>query len=219
MVTLYGVARSRASRPLWMLAEIGMDYLHVPVIQAYRLDQPKAADAPLNTASAEYLEINPQGQVPCLVDGDLVLTESLGIDLYLARRYGGLLGPQTDAESALMIQWALHAVTGIEGPALEITFIQRDGGDATPEGQAVIAVAAEKLRRPFRRLDAHLAKHDWMVGDRFTVADINSAECVRYAEGHPTLLSEFPHLKAWYERCHARPGFRKMWEMREAEPA
>jgi glutathione S-transferase len=218
MVTLYGVARSRASRPLWLLAEIGMDYAHVPVIQAYRLDRPSAPDAPFNTASPDYLKINPQGQVPCLVDGDLVLTESLGIDLYLAQRYGGALGPQDYAEEALMVQWALHAATSIEGPALEITFLEHEGADKTPEGEAAIAVAAEKLRRPFRRLDAHLETQDWMVGGRFTAADINSAECVRYAAGHPTLIAEFPHLKAWYDRCQTRDGFKAMWAMREAEP-
>lgn len=219
MVTLYGVARSRASRPLWLLAEIGMDYAHVPVIQAYRLEDPQAQDAPMHTASADFLAINPQGQIPCLVDDGLILTESMGITLYLAKRYGGELGPRDLAEDALMEQWALHAATGIEETALEITFIARSGGAETSEGQAAIAVAAQKLRRPFRRLEAHLQVRDWLVGDRFTVADLNSAECVRYAEAHPTLIGEFPRLKAWYDRCQARAGFRSMWAMREAEPA
>lgn len=219
MLTLYGVARSRASRPLWMLAEIGIDYRHEPVVQAYRLKDAKAADAPLNTASAAYLAINPMGQIPCLVDGELVLTESLAIVLYLAKRYGGALGPKDAAEDALMLQWALHAATGIEGPALEMLYVQRDGGTGTPEGQAAIALAAERLRRPLGRLEAHLGGADWLVGGRFTAADVNSAECLRYGADHPTLLGEFPQLKAWYERCQAREGFRKMWAMREAEPA
>ncbi|MBI1218855.1 MAG: glutathione S-transferase family protein [Rhodobacteraceae bacterium] len=219
MVTLYGVARSRASRPLWLLAEIGMDYRHEMVIQGYRLPDAKAADAPLNTASAAYLAVNPQGQIPCLTDGDLVLTESLGITLYLAKRYGGDLGPRDLAEDALMVQWALHAATGIEGPALEIMYVQADGGAETPEGQAAISVAAEKLRRPLKRLEAHLAGRDWLMGDRFTAADINSAECIRYVAGHPTLLGEFPRLKDWLARCQARPAFQAMWAMRMAEPA
>ena len=152
MPTLYGVYRSRASRPLWLLAEIGMEYQNVTVIQAYRLERPQGADAPLHTGSAPYLAINPQGQIPCLTDGDLVLTESLGIVLYLARVYGGDLGPRDQAEEALMAQWALHAVSGIEGPALEIQYITGTGGAETPEGQATIAAAAEKLRRPLARL-------------------------------------------------------------------
>ncbi|MDE3122624.1 MAG: glutathione S-transferase family protein [Paracoccaceae bacterium] len=219
MLTLYGVARSRASRPLWLLKEIGLDFNHVPVIQANRLSNPGAADAPMNTASAAYVQVNPQGQIPCMTDGDLVLTESLGITLYIAKRYGGDLGPRDLAEDALMEQWALHAATGIEGPALEIMYIQSGEGKDTAEGQAAIGIAAEKLRRPLRRLEGHLAKRDWMVGDRFTAADINTAECLRYAAGHPTLLGEFPRLKAWLDRCQSRAAFKEMWEMRMAEPA
>jgi glutathione S-transferase len=59
---------------------------------------------------------------------------------------------------------------------------------------------------------------EWLVGQRFTVADINTAECVRYAQGHPTLLGEFPAVKAWLARCQARPAFQAMWTKRNAEP-
>lgn len=72
---------------------------------------------------------------------------------------------------------------------------------------------------PLARLQAHLAAHDWLVGDRFTAADINVAEVVRYAQSHPSLLGEFPAVKAWLERSQARPGFRAMWEARSVEPA
>jgi glutathione S-transferase len=219
MITLYGVYRSRASRPLWLLHELGIDFTHVPIIQAYRLDDPNAADAPPHTATAAFLAINPQGQIPAFVEGDLVLTESLAISRHIARRHGGALGPQTDAEAALTDQWTLFAATGIETPALEILYTMADGGDKTPEGQAAIAINAEKLRRPLGRLEVALQGRDWLVGGRFTVADIHVAECLRYAQGHPTLLSEFPTVKAWIERAQARPAFKKMWVGRMAEPA
>lgn len=218
MITLYGVYRSRASRPLWLLAEAGTPFTHVPVIQSYRLADAAAADAPLNTASPAFLAINPQGQIPALVEGDLILTESLAITLHLARKHGGALGPANDAEAALMEQWALFAATAVEAPALEILYTQAAGGDKTPEGQAAIAVNAEKLRRPLRRLQGHLATQDWLVADRFTVADLNTAECLRYAQSHPTLLAEFPTVKTWLERCQARPAFQTMWAARMAEP-
>ena len=219
MITLYGVYRSRASRPLWLLGEIGLAFDHVPVIQSYRLADPQAADAPLHTASPAFLAVNPQGQIPAMVDGALVLTESLSITLYIARRYGGGLGPADDAETALMEQWALFAATAIETPAVEMLYLFTDGADKTAEGQSAIAINAEKLRRPFRRLDGHLTGRDWLLADRFTVADVNVAECVRYAQGHPTLLAEFPAVKAWLDRCHARPAFKAMWAGRMAEPA
>jgi glutathione S-transferase len=218
MITIYGVYRSRASRPLWLLGELGLPFTHVPVIQAYRLADAKAADAPLNTTSPAYLAINPQGQIPCMTDGELTLTESMSITLYLAARYGGTLGAGNEAEGALMSQWALHAVSSVETPAVEMLFAQRDAG-GSPQGEATIAVAAEKLRRPLARLQGHLAAHPWLVGNRFTVADINTAECLRYAQGHPRLLDEFPAVKAWLEQCQARPAFQAMWAARLAEPA
>lgn len=219
MITLYGVHRSRASRPIWLLAEIGAPFTHVPVIQAYRLADAKAKDAPLNTASPEFLAVTPMGQIPAMQDGDLLLTESFAITLHLARTLGGALGPKTNAETALMEQWALFGASAIEVPALEITYAVADGGLQTPEGKAIIALAAEKLRRPLARLQTHLVATSHMVGGRFTVADINLAECMRYAQSHPTLLGEFPAVKAWLEACQARPGFKTMWQARLAEPA
>lgn len=213
MITLYGVYRSRATRPLWLLHETGTPFTHVPVIQAYRLQDPTAPGAQVNTASPEFLKVNPQGQIPAMQDGDLILTESLAISLYLARRYGGALGPADDAEGAQMEQWALFAATAVEGPALEI--LQAPAG-ATGEG--IVKIAAEKLRRPLGRLNAHLAGRDWLVGDRFTVADINTAECLRYAQGQATLIAEFPEVDRWLKAAQSRPAFRKMWEGRLAEP-
>lgn len=218
MITLYGVYRSRASRPLWLLAETSTPFRHVPVIQAYRLADQNAPDAPLHTASPAFLKVNPLGQIPAYEEDGLLLTESLAITQHIARCHGGTLGPTNDAEAALIDQWSLFAATSIEGPALEMLYIQGDGGEKTPEGQATIALNAEKLRRPLRRLQGHLSDHSHLVGDRFTVADINVAECLRYAQGHPTLLAEFPAVKAWLEACQARPAFKAMWAARTAEP-
>lgn len=214
MPTLYGVYRSRASRPLWLLFECGAAFDHVPVIQAYRLPGAAMPGVTLATNSSDFLTVNPQGQIPALTDGDLVLTESLGIVLYLARAYGGALGPANDAETALMEQWALWAATAVETPALEIMMAPQ--GEM---GEASLAVSAEKLRRPLARLEKHLTGQEYMLPRGFTAADIVVAECLRYAQGHPTLLAEFPQAKAWLERCQARPAFQKMWAGRMAEPA
>ena len=118
MLTIYGVYRSRASRPLWLLEETGMPFTHVPVIQAYRLSGPGEAGDMLNTASPEFLKVNPHGQIPAMDDDGLVLTESLAITLHLARKHGGGLGPADAAELALMENWALVAATAVEGDAV-----------------------------------------------------------------------------------------------------
>lgn len=209
MITIYGCYRSRASRPLWLLGEIGLPFRHLPVIQAYRLPDPAAADAPPNTAGAEYRAVNPMGQIPAMVDGDLVLTESLAICQHIARVHGGALGPQSATEQALCDNWMLFAATSVESPALAILQAK------TPPQ---ITAAADQLARPLARLDSHLAGRDWLL-DRFTVADLMVAECLRYAQGHAPLMAAHPTASAWLKRCQARPAFQAMWEARLAEPA
>ncbi|TBR26273.1 MAG: glutathione S-transferase family protein, partial [Reyranella sp.] len=79
--------------------------------------------------------------------------------------------------------------------------------------------AVEALKGPFAVLDKALAKSGWLVGDRFTVADLNTAEIVRYAQPAPELFETAPRVKAWLAACQARPAFKKMWAARDAEPA
>jgi len=226
MITLYGCLRSRASRPWWLLTEAGADFAHEPVVQAYRLDDPTAPEAPLNTASPAYLAINPQGQIPALVvDDGQVLTESLAMTLWLARRLGGALGPADPAEEGQMLQWAFLGGTSIEPAAIDIVFTITRAEADTPAGQGRLAAATEALSRPCARLEAHLAGRgedagrDWLLGARFTAADIALAECLRYAQPHPPALAAFPGLRAWLARCQARPAFQAMMRAREAEPA
>jgi glutathione S-transferase len=153
-----------------------------------------------------------------LVDGDLVLTESLAINLYLARRYGGELGPRDEAENALMTQWALFGATSLEGAALAIMNVHNDGRADGTAGRQEIADQTERLHRPLRALDAHLGTRQWMVGSRFTVADINLAEILRYAQAEPGLLAVHPAVDGWLRMCQGRTGFQRMWAKREAEP-
>jgi glutathione S-transferase len=217
MLTLYGVYQSRASRPLWLLAEADVPFVHVPVIQAYRLADPTAPDAPLNSRSPAYLAINPQGQVPALDDDGLILTESLAITFHLARKYGGSLGPANPAEEALMLQWTLFAATALEPDTIAIYLSEQPPRAGTPEAIAARAAAAGRLHAPLARLDAHLGAQDHLVGGRFTVADIVVAECVRYAQADTGLMDHFPGVATWLTRCHARSGFRQMWARRLAE--
>lgn len=219
MLKIYGVLRSRATRPIWVLLETGMKFEHVPCIQSYRLADPQAADAPYNTASPAFLAINPQGQVPVMIDGDLVLTESMAIALYLAKKSGGPLAPQSLAEEGEAMQWALVAATAVEAPSLDILYTYANNEAATDAGRAKIATQTAALARPFGRIEKHLRGKDWLLGGRFTVADIVLAECVRYAQPHAPALAAYPDLRAWIARCQARPAFVTMMAQRNAEPA
>ncbi|CAN1553586.1 Gst Glutathione S-transferase [Rhabdaerophilaceae bacterium] len=218
MITIYGVYRSRATRNIWLLNELGVPFEHVPVIQANRVADPLAADAPLNTRSPAFLAVNPNGRVPALKDGDLVLCESLAMNLYIARKHGGPLAPATLAEDGECAMWTLWAATEAEPHAILVLYhrVMKQGDERKPE---LADAAVEALRAPFRVLDAALAKTGFLVGGRFTVADINVAEVVRYAGAAPELFVDAPHVKAWLAACHARPAFTAMMEKRNAEPA
>lgn len=212
MLRLHGVYRSRAARNIWLLNEIGLDFEHVPVIQAYRLSEADLATRQ-HTQTAAFKALSPAAVIPVLQDGDLVLGESMAINLHLARRYGGDLGARDGNEQALIDQWSFYAISGVEPLTLPVIYADA----TTAEGQAEIAAAAEKLDRPFRVLDQALAGNGWLVGARFTVADINMAEVVRYAMPASGLIERHANLNAWLTRLHARPAFRKMWQARDAE--
>lgn len=220
MTTIHGVCRSRASRNFWLAGELGITLGQVPVIQAYRLPDPSAADAPVNTLSPAFLALAPAGAIPVLEEDDgFVLSESIAINFYLAKKHGGPLAPADLREDALMLQWAFYGMTAVEPEALAILFAHGQGRAGTPAGRAEIADHAARLARPLKVIDAHLARERHMVGGRFTVADINMAEIVRYAAAEPGLIEAHPALKSWLDACQARPAFQAMWEMRLAEPA
>ncbi|TJZ93996.1 glutathione S-transferase family protein [Paracoccus gahaiensis] len=218
MLILHGVTRSRASRVIWLCHELDLPFRQVPVIQAYRLADAEAEDAPLNTRSPDFLALSPAGAIPVIEDEGLVLSESLACTLHLARKHGGPTGPQDYAEDALMGQWSLYGATAIEPDALTILYLH-DRTLSEPEDAGLVAEAAERLVRPLKVLEDHLATHAYLIGGRFTVADLNMAEIVRYAQGYGPLMEPFPAIRAWLSACQDRPAFQAMWAARLAEPA
>jgi glutathione S-transferase len=208
MLTIYGVYRSRASRNYWLANELGLSFKQVPIIQHYRLQDPIPTGV-VHTKSPEFLKVNPNGHIPTIDDDDVVLHESLAINLYLAKKHGGALAPANVVEDGAMSMWSLWAVTEVEPSALSLLY----------KGTAPAETEIAALRAPFAVLDTALAKDGYLVGDRFTVADINVAEIVRYAQGAPSLFDAAPHVKSWLAACQARPAFKTMWAARDKEPA
>ena len=218
MLTIHGVTRSRASRIIWLCHEIGLPFRQEPVIQAYRVADPEAAEAPLNTDSPAFRRIAPAGAIPVIEDDGLVLSESYAITLYLARKHSAPLGPSDAAEDALMMQWSFYAATAVEPDALTLLFLHGRGLAQNGDDQALIDNAAERLIRPFRVIEDRVASQGQLVAGRFTVADINMAETIRYAQGYAPLMDQFPGIAQWLADAQARPAFQKMWEARLSEP-
>jgi glutathione S-transferase len=205
MITIYGVHRSRASRNIWLAHELDIPFKQEPVMQLYRLKEPLPAGV-VHTKSPEFLKVNPNGHIPSMDDGGLRLHESLAINLYLAKKHGGPLAPADLAEDGLMSMWSLWAATEVE--TLALTVLQ----NGAPKE------AVDALRTPFAVLNDAVAG-GYLVGNRFTVADINVAEVVRYALPAKELFDANPNVKAWLAACQARPAFKKMWAERDKEPA
>ncbi|WP_426955191.1 glutathione S-transferase family protein [Muricoccus radiodurans] len=214
---LYGVLRSRASRPVWLLKELGVPYERVPVLQASRVPDPAAPDAPLNTASAAFRAINPNGMIPTLVDDELVLHESLAITLHLARKHGGPLAPASAAEDSLMTMWTLWAATNAEPHTILIVYYGPTGSKGPDEDIAGPAMNA--LRQPFAVLEQALREGGgFLVGGRFTVADLNVAEVMRYAQPAKELFDAHPAVGTWINTCQSREAYKAMMAERSAEP-
>jgi len=193
---IYGIARTRAFRALWMAKELGLDYEHDPV---------EIGDAGARTP--EFLAINPNGRLPVIVDDGFVLFESLAITLYLAKKHSnGKLYPGTLEGEAQTWQWSMWALNevdrGVNIWSLHAIRLPVDERDAAKRDEALKVVAA-----PFRVLDAAVAKQTYLLGDEFTVADLNVAAVISRAIEMD--LSAVPNLKAWLARCLARPAAQK----------
>ncbi|HXC90438.1 MAG TPA: glutathione S-transferase family protein [Stellaceae bacterium] len=193
---IYGVARSRAFRTLWMAGELGLPYEHVKV---------DFADS--GTRRPDYLAINPNGHVPAIDDDSFRLWESMAINLYLAKKHAsGAAGlyPQALHDEARVWQWSFWGVTEVERPALTV-LLNRIGPEDKRDDAA--AEAAERaLAAPLRVLDAALAATPYLLGDRFTVADLNVASILAWARQARVDLAAFPNVERWLKACHDRPS-------------
>ena len=190
---LYEFAPTRSIRARWTLQELGIDFESV-VVNLQRGEHRRP----------EFLRLNPAGKLPVLVDGEVVLNESVAIVLYLAGKYPerGLL-PTDVVTRAEVDRWLLFTVTELEQPLWRIarnTFVypedQRLGGD--------VPTASREFKEMAAVVESHIRGRQFVVGDTVTVADFVLAYTLDW--GHEVgLLGDFPALEAYVERMYARP--------------
>jgi glutathione S-transferase len=190
---LYGIPASRAFRSIWAAEEVGVDYELVPT---HFLGDSKKPD---------YLQLNPNGRIPALEDDGVVLFESMAINLYLAKKYGGKLYPSDSADEARAIQWTVWGLTEIEDPMIQI-FLNKVMFPEDQRDPAVVTSAIEKLQRPLAVLDGHLAKRDYLLGSDFTIADLNLAGVLATGTIAGFDFSGFPNASRWLTACTGRPA-------------
>jgi glutathione S-transferase len=191
MTTLYGSSKSRAARSLWALEELGVKYDHVPV-------------GPGDAKSADNLKRNPNGHVPVLEDDGLTMWESMAINLYLAEKYGkGTLWPADLAGHAGAYKWSLWGMTEAE-PHLMAILRNRvlNPPDKRDENAAVAAV--EAMKGPFKVLEGALQGREYLLGNAFTIADLNAAAVLSWAAMIRLDTSATPTAQAWLQKCLGR---------------
>jgi glutathione S-transferase len=198
---IYGIARTRAFRVLWIAEECGLDYEHLPI----EIGEDGAR-------SPEFLQINPNGRLPFIADDGFVLFESLAITLYLAKKHAnGKLYPGTLEGEARAWQWSFWAIAevdrGVNIWSLHAVRLPADERDAAKRDEALKVIAT-----PFRILDAAVAQQPYLLGDEFTVADLNVAAVISRAIDMD--LSAVPHLEAWLARCLDRPAAQRALAMK-----
>jgi glutathione S-transferase len=198
---VYGYPNTRSVRVLWALEEADAQYTYVQV-------DLKAGEA----RRPPFLQINPGGKVPALVDGNLILTESAAICIYVADKYptAQLLPAPASAERANALQWCFFAMTELEQPLWTLT----KHTFALPEKYRVPAIM-DTARWEFARaagvLVQGLGEKEFIAGDRFSVADILLANTLNWARSRSIDLGH-PSLNAYADNMLARPACAKARE-------
>ena len=190
---LYEFAPTRSIRVRWTLQELGVDFESINVNMLAGEQH-----------SAAFLKINPAGKLPVLVDGDLVLTESVAIVLYLAEKYREKrFLPTYPAQRATLYKWLLFTATELEQPLWRIS----KQTTIYPEDRRLpddIVLAGEDFASMALVLEKHMSGRRFVVGDEVTVADFVLAYTLDWAnELH--FLADSPNLRDYVEQMYRRP--------------
>ena len=189
---LFWAPQTRAQRGIWMLEEAGVDY----ELERVELGSPDH--------SAEFLAASPMGKVPALIDGDVSLSESAAICVYVADRYcmGSLAPAVDDPQRGKFLYWTMYTPAVIE-PAMSEKFNKVES-NRRRSGWGDFDLMIETW-------DQALKDRDWILGDQFTAADVmlgSSAIFLRMFE----MLPDSRNLGAYADRCLARPANQRALE-------
>lgn len=199
MIELFGDATGNSVRAAIALEESGLAY-----------EPRKVTLARGEHRIAEYLQLNPTGRVPTLVDSDgpggerFVLTQSNAIMLYVAEKSGTLL-PSNGVERTRALEWLFFFVTDVIAPSLQAFVLSRD---STAAHAGAIHRLNERAISIYEHVDRRLVDRPFLAGSSFTLADI-AAYTITTAFESELRLDRFPHVRPWLERVSARPAVQR----------
>jgi len=200
MLTIYGAARSRGVRVLWMAGELGLSYNHKNWL-------PRAPE----TKTPEYRVLNGNGRVPTIDDDGFILSESMAINFYLAKKHKSALYPSDPKNEALALQWSLWETDRLDRQLVNYVRHSSELPEAERKADVAKAMWAE-VSDSFDVLEVALSKSEWLAGPTFSVGDLNVAGALFRALSLD--ISKWPHIKAWLNRCWDRPAAQKAKAMR-----
>jgi glutathione S-transferase len=201
MLRIYGSAKSRAIRVLWMAGELGLTYDHKDWL-------PRSPE----TRTPEFRALNPNGRVPTIDDDGFVLSESMAINFYLAKKHRSPLFPSDAKHEALVLQWSLWETDRLDRQI--VNYVRHTKALPEAERKPEIAEAAwQEVVPALDVLETALTKSAWLAGPAFSVADLNVAAALYRALTID--LGKWPHVQAWLNRCWERPAAKRARAMRE----
>ncbi|HSR99376.1 MAG TPA: glutathione S-transferase family protein [Kofleriaceae bacterium] len=204
MLKLYGFSRvnnvargnTRDLRVLWALEEMAMPFELVGI------------DHPAHELETDaYRAMNPFAQIPVIDDDGVIVTESAAILIYLAKKAGQLI-PKDPAGEAQVLRWSFAAMSTLEVPLLALqvmNFVKSDDGKAQKDQMRGWA------NRHLGALERWLSRREFVAVDAFTVADILMTHVIA-VEAEAEMLAPCTHVRAYLDRCRARPAWQRALE-------
>lgn len=163
------------------------------------------------TRTPEFRKLNVMGEVPVMVDGDLVITQSAVIQDYITSKTSKLGGKSADQRREVL-RWMFfdnHKVSGVAGSLrFNTNFLPEEKRSAEVNDFMLM-----RLKSALKIMDAHLAGRDWLATEELTIADIACAGYLFYTEPFGFDRAEFPNVDAWLDRIAATPGWKHPYDL------
>jgi glutathione S-transferase len=207
MITLHYFPGNASFTPHVLLHEIGAPFALQLVDRAVNAQK-----------SPEYLKLNPNGQIPVLVDGDIVLYETAAIAMHLADTHpaAGLAPALGSAERAEFYKWMAWLTNTLQATLMHYFYPDRMVAAGNAEGAAQVKAAAQqKVGSCLEQIDAQLARHGgpWLLGPRYSAADPFAFMLCRWTRGFADKPArDYPHIGPYLQRMLARPAVKRVFE-------
>ena len=192
MLKFYYSGAPNPTKVALFLEEAGIPYEAIP-IDTRKGEQHKP----------EFVAINPNAKLPAIVDGDVTVFDSNAILLYLAEKTGKFLPPKSDKARGELLSWLMFVATGVGPYSGQSVHFRNFAPDKI---EYAINRYAFETQRHFRILDHHLAKRKYMLGDAYTIVDMDVWGWARLMPLGESAWPKFPNLKRLVDEIGARPA-------------